>query len=206
MNDGSVLHTHGVVQQYVRYTGGMDLGALRTALQSYDLQAALATFTDVRGLFAILSGIVVFLYGISVGKTRAIMSLLSIYVAYALTMLFPSAAWVQQFVPESERPLVLAGIFVFLYLAVFGVLNVSVLKRRLTLGEISIMKVLLISIVQIMLLASVTVSLLPTELVNETLGVVQPYLGGKGALFGWAVFAVLILPFMRGKARPLSHR
>jgi hypothetical protein len=182
----------------------MDMGALRAALQSYDLQAALATLTDVRGLFAILAGIVVFLYGISVGKTRAIM--LSIYVAYALTMLFPSAGWVEQFIPESERPLVLAGLFVFLYLAVFGVLNLSVLKRRLTMGELSIMKVVLISIVQIMLLASVTVSLLPSELVNETLGVVQPYLGGKGALFAWAVFAVLILPFMREKSRPSSHR
>ena len=190
----------------MRYTMNMNFSALPGALGQYDAQAAIATFTDVRGLFAILAGIVVFLYGISVGKTRAILSLLSIYVAYALTVLFPSADWVRQFIPEDQRSLVLAGVFVVLYLAVFGVLNMSVLRRRLTLGELSIAKVLLISIVQIALLASVTVSLLPPELVNETLGVVQPYMGSRAALFGWAVFAVLILPFMREKSLPSSHR
>lgn len=190
----------------VRYTILMDFGALRQALQGYDLQAALATFTDARGLFAILAGMIVFLYGISVGKTRAIISLLSIYVAYALTTLFPSAGWVAQFIPEPQRSLVHAGIFVILYLVVFGLLNLSVLKRRLTLGEMSIPKVLLITIVQIALLATVTVSLLPHDLVNETLGAVQPYLTGRGALFGWFIFAVLILPFMREKSRPSSHR
>ncbi|HXV27175.1 MAG TPA: hypothetical protein VD862_04100 [Candidatus Paceibacterota bacterium] len=179
----------------------MDWQALSEALKSYDLDALLLSATDVRGLFAVLAGVIVFLYGISVGKTRAILSLLSIYVAYALTLLFPSTQWLEQLAPENDRPLVLTGLFVVLYLAVFGLLNLSVLKRRLTLGELSIPKVLLVSVVQIGLLASVTVSLLPPELTNETLDILKPYLAGRGALFGWAVLAVVILPFMREKRR-----
>jgi hypothetical protein len=182
----------------------MDLGALRAALQAYDLQAAIAAVTDVRGLFAILAGIIVLLYGMSVGKTRAIMSLLSIYVAYALTALMPSTASIERVIPEEQRPLVLAALFVILYLIVFAVLNMSVLKRRLTMGELSIVKVIFISIVQIILLASATISLLPPELVNETVGAMQPYLASRTAVFGWAVFAVAVLPFMREKRRSSS--
>ena len=164
------------------------------------LPAALASISDVRSLFALLVGIVVFLYGISVGKTRAIMSLLSIYVAYALTVLFPFRAWAEQFVSPDSRPLIPTGVFILSYLFVFGVLNLSILAKRLSLGEISIVKVLLISLVQIGILASMIASLLPLE-VTERFGTFAPYVTGGPILFGWTVFAVLILPFMREKRR-----
>lgn len=169
-----------------------------------NLSAALASITDVRGLFALLLGIIIFLYGISIGKTRAIVSLLSIYVAYALTVLFPFRAAVEQVVEPESRPLIPAGVFIVAYLFVFGALNLSILRRRLTLGEISISKVLIISLIQIGLMASIIASLLPAE-VTDRFGMLKPYLTGGPVLFGWTVFAVLILPFMREKRRTYNR-
>lgn len=165
-----------------------------------NLSAALASITDVRSLFALLVGIVVFLYGISVGKTRAIVSLLSIYVAYAMTVLFPFRAWIEQFVSPESRPLIPTGVFIVAYLFVFGVLNLSILSKRLSLGEISIPKVLLISVVQIGILASMIASLLPAE-VTDRFGMLKPYITGGPILFGWTVLAVLMLPFLKEKRR-----
>jgi hypothetical protein len=167
---------------------------------SGNLTAALASITDVRGLFALLVGIVVFLYGISIGKTRAILSLLSIYVAYALTVLYPFRVWTEQFMAPESRPLVPTAVFIVSYLFVFGILNLSVLRRRLSLGEISIPRVLVISTIQIGLLASMITSLLPSE-VTERFGQWRPYITGGPILFIWTVGAVLILPFMREKRK-----
>jgi hypothetical protein len=164
------------------------------------LSANLASITDVRGLFALLIGIIIFLYGISVGKSRAILSLLSIYVAYALTVLFPFRMQAEQFVAPESRPLIPTGVFIVSYLFVFGVLNLSVLRKRLSLGEISIPKVLVISAIQVGLLASMVASLLPAE-VTDRFGMFKPYITGGPILFGWTVFAVLVLPFMREKRR-----
>lgn len=164
------------------------------------LSANLASITDVRGLFALLVGVIVFLYGISVGKTRAIVSLLSIYVAYAMTVLFPFREYAEQFVAPESRPLIPTGVFVLAYLFVFGVLNLSILSRRLSMGELSILKVMVISVVQIGILITMIASLLPAE-VTDTFGVLRPYVTGGPILFGWTVFAVLILPFMREKRR-----
>lgn len=165
-----------------------------------NLSAALASISDVRGLLALLLGIGVFLYGISVGKTRAILSLLSVYIAYALTVLYPFRAWTEQFVAPESRPLIPTGVFIVSYLFVFGVLNLSVLRRRLSLGEISFVKVLIISVIQIGLMASMIASLLPGE-VTEQFGAWRPYILGGPVLFAWTVVAVLILPFMREKRR-----
>lgn len=164
------------------------------------LSANLASITDVRGLLALLVGIIVFLYGISVGKTRAIVSLLSIYVAYALTVLFPFRAQVEQFVAPESRPLIPTGVFIVAYLFVFGVLNLSILSRRLSIGELSILRVLFVSVIQIGILITMIASLLPAE-VTDRFGMFRPYVTGGPILFGWTVVAVLMLPFLREKRR-----
>lgn len=160
----------------------------------------MSTYTGPRGLFAILFAIVVFLYGISVGRTKALLSLLSIFVAYALVLLFPFRWWVERFVSESDRPLIPAALFIVMYLVVFLLMGLSALRVRLTMGELSVPKVLFISIVQLGLLASIAMSLLPEEVTSGTVGAWRPYLAGRYALFAWASVAVLLLPFMREKS------
>lgn len=144
---------------------------------------------------------VLVLYGLSVGKTRALVSLLAIYVAYALTVLFPFLGFVRTHVPGRFEPLTAAGLFLLLYAITFLILSYSMLRTRFTLGEIAIVHVIIISVIQIGLLASMSVSLVPPSLAQQWFGVVLPYIAGQRALWIWAVISLLIVPFMK-----VSHR
>jgi hypothetical protein len=158
--------------------------------------------SDPRGLFVLLVTIVVILYGLSVGKTKAMVSLLSVYVAYILTVMFPFLPWLQEQVIMPEgAPVLMVLLFFVLYLTTFLILSHSIVKGRLTLGEISIWKVVLISVVQLGLLGCVTASLLPADFAAKTFGPAYQYLAGQRALWAWAVASLLIMPFMKS-----SHR
>ncbi len=154
------------------------------------------------GLFAMLIFVVLVLYGLSAGKTKALVSLLSVYAAYVLTTLFPFMDRVSSLVtlPEDAPISELLVFFVF-YLATFLLLSHSMLRHRLTLGEISVAKVVLISIVQLGLLSSIAISLLPQEFAADSFGILYPYLAGKLALWLWALASLVMLPFMRASAR-----
>ncbi|MEK7637818.1 MAG: hypothetical protein AAB375_00080 [Patescibacteria group bacterium] len=154
---------------------------------------------DPKGLFVMLAVVVLVLYGLSVGRTRALVSLLSIYVAYMLAVLFPFLPWIAKKLPESSRSMGAVGLFIVLYALTFIILSRSMLKGRLTLGEISLWQVLVISVVQIGLLASICVSLVPLERGQQLLGPMHRWFGGQYPLWAWAVASLLIMPFMRSR-------
>ncbi len=155
---------------------------------------------EPRGLFAVGAVVVLVFYGLSVGRTKALVSLLSIYVAYVLTVLFPFRTWLESSVPEAATDGLSLGMFLLLYALVFLALSRS-MRTRLTLGEISLVQVLLISAVQIGLLASIGVSLLPPELGQELFGPAQPYVSGPRALWAWAAASLAILPLLRARRK-----
>ena len=154
-----------------------------------------------RGLFAIGAVAVLIIYGISVGRTKALMSLLSIYVAYMLVVLFPFMDALEAQVPERSRDALSLVLFVLLYIGVFAALSRSMARGRLTLGEISIVQVILISVVQIGLLAAIGVSLLPAEMGARLFGPAHMFLAGPRALWGWAAASLLILPLLKGRRK-----
>jgi hypothetical protein len=154
---------------------------------------------DPKSLFALLAVVVLVLYGLSVGRTRALVSLLSIYVAYMLAVLFPFLSRIAEKLPGQYQSLAPVGLFIVLYALTFTILSQSMLKGRLTLGEISLWQVLIISLVQIGLLASICVSLVPLERGQQLLGPLYRWFGGQYPLWGWAVASLLIMPFMRSR-------
>lgn len=156
---------------------------------------------DPKGLFLMLAVVVLVLYGLSVGRTRALVSLLSIYVAYMLAVLFPFLPWLAEKLPESSRSMGAVGLFIILYALTFVILSQSMLKGRLTLGEISLWQVLIISLVQVGLLASICVSLISAERGQQLLGPMYRWFGGQYPLWAWAVASLLIMPFMRSRSR-----
>ncbi len=156
---------------------------------------------DPKGLFAMLAVVMLVLYGLSVGRTRALVSLLSIYVAYMLAVLFPYLPWIAEKLPEQYRSLGAVGLFIVLYALTFIILSQSMLRGRLTLGEISLWQVLVISVVQIGLLASICLSLISVERGEQLIGPMYPWLGGSRTLWAWAVASLLIMPFMRSRSR-----
>lgn len=167
-----------------------------------------AVLTDAlrnpEGLFALLVVVALVLYGLSVGRTRALVSLLSIYVAYMLAILFPYFALLAGRIPSHYKAYSGVGLFVVLYIVTFAILSHSMLKGRLTLGEISLWQVLIISLVQIGLLVSICISLIPAERSAEIAGPMFRWFGGQRALWGWAVASLLIMPFMRGHRRGID--
>jgi hypothetical protein len=175
------------------------LGRFTGAAAGIDMSGVLQ---KPNGLFAILAFVVLVLYGLSAGKTKALVSLLSVYAAYALTVLFPFMDRVSSQIPLPENAPIL-GLLVFLvfYLVTFLLLSHSMIRHRLTLGEISMAKVVLISVVQLGLLSSISISLLPDEFAARSFGFAYPYLAGKLALWLWAVASLIILPFMRASSR-----
>ncbi len=175
------------------------LGRFAGAASGTELSGVLQ---NPRGLFALLALVVLVLYGLSVGKTKALVSLLSVYVAYVLTVLFPFLPWLsgQITLPENAPILELLVFFAF-YLATFLLLSHSMLRHRLTLGEMSMLKVIIISIVQLGLLSSIAISLLPDDFAVHSFGFAYPYLAGKLALWLWALASLCILPFVRASAR-----
>ena len=155
-----------------------------------------------RGLFFVMVMIVLVLYGLSVGRTKALVSLLSIYVAYTLTVLFPFLGTLSGRLSDQIRPVAAVLLFLATYVVVFLLLSNSAMRHRMTLGEISILQVLLISVVQMGLLASIATSLVPPQLAERAFGSLLPYIAGQRALWLWAAASVAILPFLRTHQSP----
>jgi hypothetical protein len=166
----------------------------------FDRFANLLNVSQLRNpniLFSAMALVVLVIYGLSVGKTKALVSLLAIYVAYMLTALFPFIDLVQKNLPEQLSLAAPALLFITMYLGVFLLLNHSLRRTRLTLGELSVSHVLLISVVQVGLLAAIGASLLPPDQINIWLGSLAPYFSNPLALFAWAAGSLLVLPLMK---------
>ena len=149
---------------------------------------------DPKGLFVMLAVVVLVLYGLLWDAPRAGVAVTSCSVCWRLFPFF----WCEK-LPESSRSMGAVGLFIVLYALTFIILSRSMLKGRLTLGEISLWQVLVISVVQIGLLASICVSLVPLERGQQLLGPMHRWFGGQYPLWAWAVASLLIMPFMRSR-------
>ena len=151
-------------------------------------------------LFGAFGTVFVSLYGLSIGRTRAVLSLLSVYVAFVIIKLFPYLDKVTQttFLPFEDYWLKI-GLFILFYAAIFLVFNFSFLKKRMASTEFSLLGILLISIFQFGFLISIVFSLIPKETaLNWSLGFYQ-YFGTQLALFVWAIAPLPVLMFIKRK-------
>ncbi len=139
------------------------------------------------------------LYGISLGRTRALISLLGIYIAYVFNETFIYFSQLYSWIPIKNVNIVRTGIFIIMYAIIFFVLNRSLAKTRLTLREASLVSVFLISILQLGLLLSITANLLKGDIATHLPVIFLTYFGTKAALFYWSVAPLAALLFMRKK-------
>lgn len=152
-------------------------------------------------LFAVIIGAILILYGLSVGRTRALVSLLALYAAYTLTILFPFLDWAQTNLPETFQPATAVAVFIGLYLLSFLIISRAVARHRLSAGELSLSGVAGISLVQLGLMAAMAVSLLPPDLAQHYFGPTVKFLGGSYALFIWAAAALVAVLLLRVRHR-----
>ena len=149
-------------------------------------------------LFVGLVLVFMMIYGLSLGRTKALISLLSIYVALAFDAAFPYLGQIHGALPVKIE-LYTARIIVFMlvYLLVFAILNNSFAKGRLTLKESSIISVSIISLAQIGLLVAVITNIIPDNIIEKMPRYLSAYFATKGALFIWIVVPIILLIFLR---------
>lgn len=171
-------------------------------IPNFDL-AAISNFNfGPSGLFAILGLIFLLLYGLSLGRTRALISLLGIYMAYAIMSVFPYLDRLHDLIRVSpELYMTRVGLFLAFYVIVFAVLNGSLVKSRLTIKDASFFSVSVISFLQLGLLITIITNIVPVSAlkISGELAYLSEYLSTNEALFYWFLMPIVIVSFMRGK-------
>ena len=90
------------------------------------------------------------------------------------------------------------GLFFAIYILVFGILNKSLVKKRMTLAETSVIMVGFVSLLQLCLLISIIVNNIPLSVTKQIPAYLLPFFIGQQALFAWFVLPVaLILLFIK---------
>lgn len=149
-------------------------------------------------LFALLALVILILYSLSLGRSRALLSLLAIYIAFVFEMIFPYYSKLVrfEFIPQSES-LIKVIIFLFAYVIAFIILNRSLIKSRMTLDETSILWVLIISALQLILLISIITNISPLIKPYRLPPLIVPYVSTPQALFFWSLVPLVLLIFLK---------
>ncbi len=151
-------------------------------------------------LFGILVVVGVLLMALTLGRTRTLISTLSIYVAFSLQAIFPFFSWLlkqQSF--TNDLPTLRVFVFLFLYAIVFGLMNRSILKTRFNLIESSFVSVVLMGLAQLGLVISIILNLAPSfyNISQRIPASLLPYIGNQHALFYWALVPIFLLLFQK---------
>ena len=149
-------------------------------------------------LFVGLIFVFMILYGLSLGRTKALISLLGIYVALAFDAAFPYLEQLHGFVGITEEIYTTRiVVFMFVYLLAFAVLNNSFARTRFTFKESSMISVAVISLAQIGLLIAVITNIIPDEIIEKMPEYLSAYFSTKEALLFWIAIPMLLLIFLR---------
>ncbi len=145
-------------------------------------------------LFGLLALVVIFLVALSLGRTRVLIALLSTYIAFTLQAVFPYFSPLEK---TTHLDLATLRVLVFfaLYLISFLLLNRSILKARLNMGEAAFFWIILMAAVQPALIVSIIMNLEPSfyNISTRLPGFLVPYLATPQALFYWALAPLVIV-------------
>lgn len=156
-------------------------------------------------LFVGLFLVFLVLYGLSLGRTKALISLLGIYVALAFDTAFPYLQQLHDLIGVTKEIYATRVVLLLIvYLIVFTILNKSFASKRLTLNDSSIISVSVISLAQIGLLIAVITNIIPDEIINNLPKYLSAYFATKEALFFWIIIPIIILLFLKKGKRKNS--
>jgi hypothetical protein len=138
----------------------------------------------------ILFVITVFLYGISLGRDRIIVIMMSIYMALAVVSNAP-------FINHMQGAFALkAAAFIGIFLALFFLVSRTSLNKifgNLAAGKL--WQVMLFSILHVGLLVSITFSFLPPESTNGLYPITRTIFASDMSRFAWIVAPILAMVF-----------
>ena len=142
-----------------------------------------------------------FLYGLTLGRDRIILVLISIYMALAVLHAMP---FLDNIAPVEYGP---NNIFVFriiiflaIFVVLFGVLSRCTALRSLTQSDSpgAWWHVIVFSILHVGLLASITISFIPKEFHQHLSLITKQWFVGEQAEFFWIIAPIIAFVFIRG--------
>lgn len=146
-----------------------------------------------------LGTIALSLFGLSVGRTRSVISLLSIYVAFAFDRIFPFLKDIHKLSGNNiEIYWLRLGLFFTIYLTVFIIFNHSFIKKRISAHEYSLFWIFILSFIQLGFIISIIINIVPPEIVSNWQLGFYDYFSTQKALFFWAIIPLPVI-FMMGK-------
>lgn len=149
-------------------------------------------------IFGALGSVAISLFSLSIGRTRAVISLLSIYVAFVLGRLFPYSEETANIIGGSfENYWLDISSFFILYIIVFLIFNLSFLRKRLSSSEYSLFGIIMLSFFQLGFSASIIFNMLPEPMAMKWSINFYNYIATPIALFFWAVVPLIALLFIR---------
>lgn len=151
-------------------------------------------------LFGLLVIVGVLLMALTLGRTRTLVSTLSIYVAFTLQTIFPFFGWLLKHTSfTDDLPVLRVVVFFVIYAITFFLLNRSVLKARFNLGEASFSAVVLMGLAQLGFVVSIIVNLAPSfyDISSKIPVGLLPYIGNQSALFVWALIPCGLILFQK---------
>jgi hypothetical protein len=142
----------------------------------------------------------IFFYGLSIGRGRLLLFLISIYIA---KLLVDSFVYVDLLNDIFKGRLFSAYLVLFIvsYILVFVILDRSILKIRLSTKEFPIGKLLILSVLIVILLANVVFTYLPSDIAIGIKDGVAGYVVGDTAFFWWFLISLFSLLMLRRKKK-----
>jgi hypothetical protein len=150
-------------------------------------------------LVALFFVFVIFLIGLSLGRSRILISLICLYIAAFLESHFIYFDKLRELLKGPPEFWLHVGSFLIIFIISLVILNRSALKHSLALRETSFFPIALIAVVGIGFLMSLIVSYSSLEISGSWPAVVIKFLGTKNAQFWWALAPLVLLVFFKRK-------
>ncbi len=150
-------------------------------------------------LFIVLFFVVtVFLYGLSLGRDRIIVILVSIYMALAVVSNAPYIGSLRTTDNSDQYFAFRLAIFVGIFILLFFLLSRSAMLKGIgSLAAGSWLQVLFFSVLHVGLLVSITLSLLPVEAINHLAPLTRDIFASDGGKFVWIVAPIVGMAFLK---------
>ncbi|MFH0853478.1 MAG: hypothetical protein V1853_03665 [bacterium] len=177
--------------------------------QAQNFVANIDWATPTWDLFIILFFIVAgFLYGLSLGRDRIVVILVSIYMALAVASTAP-------FIGELNARIGIQNVFVFqisafvlTFIVLFFLLSRSALLRTIAASDNvgSWWQVLVFSILHVGLLISITLSFLPPEAADNLSPLTRQMFAGDMARFVWIISPIVLMAMIKTEDKNRKYK
>jgi predicted neutral ceramidase superfamily lipid hydrolase len=167
-----------------------------------DMRELFSTFNPSNptwDLFIILFFVVAaFLYGLTLGRARVVVQIVSSYMTMAVLSAAPFLTSVETKTPFNHTVFYLVA-FLVIFVALFLLLSKSAFHQHLSEGRGGWLDVLILSIVQIGLVTTIVLGSMSENAVGHLSSITRRVFTGQPATFVWIILPIAALIFIKGK-------